>query len=261
MTNFIIRRVIQSFILLFFISMLIYIVINIVPGGPFDLLKQSNPRLGQSHIDRLNALLDLDKPLLPGQYCPKVGGEQQPCRFDWGRYFRWLAKVVRGDWGKSWTLQTGTSVLTMIWGRLGYTLLLMGLSTFLAIVLAVPIGIYSAVKQYSITDYTVTALAFFGQSMPTFWTGLMAISIFAVALGWLPTSGVQEAGSAGDIIQAIARIFSFGRSYPDLAGKELPTIMDGLRHVALPALVLTYFNMAGWVRFTRTSMLEVLRQD
>ena len=261
MTNFIIRRLVQSFILLFFVSVLIYVILNIVPGGPFDLLKQANPRLGQSHIDRLNALLDLDKPLLPGQYCPKVSGVQQPCRFDWGRYVRWLGKVVQGDFGQSWTMKTGTPVLSMIWERLGYTILLMGISTFLAIALAVPIGIYSAVKQYSITDYLATALAFFGQSMPTFWTGLMAMAIFSVALGWFPTSGVREAGSPGDIIEAIARVFSFGQAHPDLAGKELQTILDGLRHVALPALVLTYFNMAGWVRYTRTSMLEVLRQD
>jgi peptide/nickel transport system permease protein len=261
MTNFIIRRLIQSFILLFFVSVLIYIILNVVPGGPFDLLKQANPRLGQSHIDRLNALLDLDKPLLPGQYCPKVSGVQEPCRFDWGRYVRWLARVVKGDFGQSWTMKTGTPVLSMIWERLGYTILLMGISTFLAIVLAVPIGIYSAVKQYSITDYLATALAFFGQSMPTFWTGLMAMAIFSVALGWFPTSGVREAGAPGDIIEAIARIFSFGQAHPDLAGKEWQTILDGLRHIALPALVLTYFNMAGWVRYTRTSMLEVLRQD
>ena len=111
MTNFIIRRLFQSVILLFFVSLLIYIILNIVPGGPFDMLKLSNPRLGQSHIDRLNALLDLDKPLLPGQYCPKVGGVQQPCRFDQGRYLRWLGKVVQVDLGKSWTMQTGTPVL------------------------------------------------------------------------------------------------------------------------------------------------------
>ena len=261
MTNFIIRRLIQSFILLFFVSVLIYVILNVVPGGPFDLLRQSNPRLGQSHIDRLNALLDLDKPLLPGQYCPKVSGVQEPCRFDWGRYVRWLSRVVKGDLGQSWTMKTGTPVLSMIWDRLGYTVLLMGISTFLAIALAVPIGIYSAVKQYSITDYLATALAFFGQSMPTFWTGLMAMAIFSVALGWFPTSGVREAGAPGDIVEAIARVFSFGQSHPDLAGKELQTILDGLRHIALPALVLTYFNMAGWVRYTRTSMLEVLRQD
>jgi peptide/nickel transport system permease protein len=261
MTTFIIRRLIQSVVLLFFVSVLIYIILNVVPGGPFDMLKLSNPRLGQSHIDRLNALLDLDKPLLPGQYCPKVSGVQQPCRLDQGRYLRWLGKVVRGDLGQSWTLKTGTPVIELIWYRLGYTVLLMGLSTFFAILLAVPIGIFSAVKQYSAADYAVTALAFFGQSMPTFWTGLMAIAIFSVALGWFPTGGVRVAGAEGDIIEALGRVFTFGRLHPELAGKELSSILDGLNHVALPALVLTYFNMAGWVRYTRTSMLEVLRQD
>ncbi len=261
MTTFIIRRLIQSVVLLFFVSILIYIILNIVPGGPFDMLKLSNPRLGQSHIDRLNSLLDLDKPLLPGQYCPKVAGAQQPCRFDQGRYIRWLGKVVQGDLGKSWTLKPGVSVLSLIGDRLPYTLLLMGISTFLAILLAVPIGIFSAVKQYSVADYAVTATAFFGISMPTFWTGLMSVAIFAVSLGWFPTSGVRTAGMEGDVIEALGRIFTFGRLHPELAGKIGPTIADGLKHVALPALVLTYFNMAGWVRYTRTSMLEVLRQD
>jgi peptide/nickel transport system permease protein len=261
MTTFIIRRLFQSIVLLFFVSLLIYVILNIVPGGPFDMLKLSNPRLGQSHIDRLNALLDLDKPLLPGTYCPKFEGTQQPCRMDQGRYLRWLYKVFHFDFGKSWVMSTGTPVVTMIGQRLWYTLLLMGLSTVLAIIIAVPIGIYSAVKQYSISDYFVTAFAFFGQSMPTFWTGLMAMAIFSVALGWFPTGGVRTSGREGDIIEALARILSLGRSHPELAGKELSSIMDGLRHVALPALVLTYFNMAGWVRYTRASMLEVLRQD
>ena len=261
MTNFIIRRLIQSFFLLFFISMLIYVVINLVPGGPFDMLALSNPRITPSHIARLNALLDLDKPILPGQYCPVIENDPQPCRFDQGRYLRWLGKVVRGDWGRSWTMQVGTPVLTMISNRLGYTILLMGLSTLLAIIIAVPIGIYSAVKQYSVMDYTVTTIAFFGQSMPTFWTGLMAMAIFAVTLNAFPTGGVRSTGMEGDIIEALIRIFSFGRRYPELAGMELQIIMDGLWHVTLPTLVLAYFNLAGWSRYTRSSMLEVLRQD
>jgi peptide/nickel transport system permease protein len=261
MTSFIVRRLIQSVVLLFFISILLYIILNIVPGGPFDTLKQANPRITQSHIDRLNALLDLDKPLLPGQYCPVVKGAQQTCVLDQGRYLRWLGKVSRGDFGKSWTMRTGTPVITMISQRIGYTILLMGLSLFLAIIIAVPIGIYSAVKQYSVPDYIVTAIAFFGQSMPTFWTGLMAMSIFAVALGIFPTGGVRVSGAPGDIIDALNRIFSFGRVNPQLAGKEGKLILDGLHHVALPTMVLTFFNLATWSRFTRASMLEVLKQD
>jgi peptide/nickel transport system permease protein len=261
MLNFILRRLAQSVVLLFFISMLLYLILNIVPGGPFDMIAVGNPRITQSHIDRLNALLDLDKPVLPGKYCPKVGGVEQECRLDQGRYFRWLGKVAQGDWGKSWTMQTGTPVLAMIGQRLGYTVLLMGLSTFLALIFAIPIGVFSAVKQYSLMDYTVTTVAFFGISMPTFWTGLMAMAIFSVGLDLFPTSGVRTAGMDGDIVEALARILSFGQKYPELAGMEIKLILDGLHHLALPTLVLAYFNLAGWSRYTRASMLEVLRQD
>jgi len=261
MTTYIIRRTILSLITLVFISMLLYLILNIVPGGPFDMLAISNPRIPRSHIDRLNALLDLDKPLLPGQYCPKVDGVQQPCRLDQGRYLRWLGKVVQGDLGESWTVSKGTPVTTIIGNRIWYTLLMMGMVYFFAILIAVPIGVYSAIKQYSFIDYFVTSISFFGQSMPTFWTGLMVMSIFAVTLGWFPTGGVRSIGAPGDIIEAFARILSGGTKYPDLAGLELQTILDGLKHLAMPVAVLTYFNMAGWTRYTRSSMLEVMRQD
>jgi peptide/nickel transport system permease protein len=170
-------------------------------------------------------------------------------------------KVFKGDWGTSWTVRTGTAVTELIAKRLGYTVLLMGLALSISLLVAIPLGIYSAVKQYSVTDYIVTSLAFFGQSMPTFWTGLMAIAIFAVALDWFPTGGVRTAGMEGDIIEALANVFTAGRAHPEIQGQEGILIMDGLHHVALPALVLAFFNLAGWSRFTRASMLEVLRQD
>lgn len=261
MTSYITRRLLQSVVLLFFVSLLIYVIINLVPGGPFDLLRQANPRITQSHIDRLNALLDLDKPILPGKYCPQIGDEQQPCRFDQGRYIRWVVKVFRGDWGRSWTVKTGMAVTELIRLRLGYTFLLMGLSLSVSLLIAIPLGIYSAVKQYSLIDYLVTSLAFFGQSMPTFWTGLMAIAIFSVALDLFPTGGVRSSGMDGDIIEALGNVFTFGRAYPELQGMGPELIIDGLQHVALPALVLAFFNLAGWSRFTRSAMLEVMRQD
>jgi peptide/nickel transport system permease protein len=158
-------------------------------------------------------------------------------------------------------LQTGTPVLEMIGQRLPYTLLMTALALLVALMVAVPLGIYSAVKQYSSTDYLATALAFFGQSMPTFWTGLMGVAIFSVALGWFPTGGVRSVGAEGDIVEALAYFLSFGRRYPELKGQAGKTILDGLHHVALPVLVLAYYNLAGWSRYTRASMLEVLRQD
>jgi ABC-type dipeptide/oligopeptide/nickel transport system permease component len=89
----------------------------------------------------------------------------------------------------------------------------------------------------------------------------MAMAIFAVALNWFPTGGVRTTGMEGDIVEALANIFTFGRSYPELAGKQIPTILDGLRHLALPVLVLAFFKVAVWSRYTRASMLEVMRQD
>jgi peptide/nickel transport system permease protein len=125
----------------------------------------------------------------------------------------------------------------------------------------VPIGIYSAIHQYSFTDYLVTGLAFFGQSMPTFWTGLLAMSVFAVALGWLPVGGVRSTGMPGDIVEVIGRALSLGTLHPRLEGREWEVLADGLKHMALPAAVLIFFSLAQWIRFTRTAMLEVLRQD
>jgi peptide/nickel transport system permease protein len=153
------------------------------------------------------------------------------------------------------------AVTDLIRMRLGYTILLMSLSLILALSIAIPLGIYSAVKQYSIMDYFVTTLAFFGQSMPTFWTSLMAIAIFSVALDWFPTGGVRTSGMDGDIIEALGNLFTAGKAHPELQGQGIMLISDGLKHVALPALVLAFFNLAGWSRFTRSAMLEVLRQD
>lgn len=261
MTDFLLRRLVQSIVLLFLISVLIYAILNLVPGGPFDQMATANPRITRSMIDRLNSLLNLDKPILPGMFCPRFEGENQPCRFDQGRYLRWLGEVIQGDFGKSWTVQAGVPVMEIIKYRFGYTVVLMLVVEVLALLFALPIGIYSAIRQYSALDYFFTAFAFFGQSMPTFWTGLLVMSLFSVALGWFPTGGVKVIGAPGDIVEGLTNLLTFGRSYPELDGKALKVIGDGLWHMALPVFVLVYFSMAGWIRFIRTSMLEVMRQD
>ncbi len=243
MRNFVIRRLFQAFILLFFISALIYFILNFVPGGPFDLLRTSNPRITQDHINRLNALLGLDKPV-------------------YERYFIWLSKLLQGDWSTSWTVSIGRPVSEMIMNRLPYTLLLMGVSTFISIVVAIPIGVYSAVRQYSWADYLVTALSFFGASMPTFFFGILMIIVFAVVLGWFPAAGgVASPGLPGNIIDVIRRVITLGQSDPDIAGREVEIFLDGLKHLAMPATVLSMFNLSGYSRFVRSSMLEVLKQD
>jgi peptide/nickel transport system permease protein len=217
-----------------------------VPGGPFDLVRLGSSKITQAAIDRLNALLGLDKPVQE-------------------RYFLWLSNILHGNLGTSWTTAPGRPVARLILYRLPYTLLLLGVSTLISMVIGIPIGIYSAIRQYSWADYTVTVLAFFGTSMPTFWFGIMMIIAFALTLNLFPTGGVASAEMSlnyqGDIISVIGRVLTLGRANPDIAGHELPLFIDGLKHLVLPATVLSLFNMAVWSRYARSSMLEVLRQD
>ena len=136
----------------------------------------------------------------------------------------------------------GTSIIqrrpvsTIIVERLPRTVELVGLATLFSLLLAIPIGVISAVKQYSLIDHVVTLLSFIGIALPTFWLGIMFILLFSVDLHWLPTGGTQTIGQPFNIF-------------------------DRLKHLAMPVTVLTVVNTAGWSRYMRSSMLEVLRQD
>jgi peptide/nickel transport system permease protein len=204
-------------VLMLAISALIFLLISFVPGGPFDHLMFGTGRVTNVQIDRLNEMIGLDKPW-------------------YERYVIWLGRIVQGDWGNSWGVSFGQPVIQIIGDRLGATFLLMGTATVLAVVIAIPLGIYSAVRQYSIWDYLVTGLSYFGLAMPTFWFGIMMMIIFAVELRWLPTSGMYSPGEEG--------------SLPDL-----------LRHMIMPVLVLALVEVAVVSRFMRSAMLDVLSQD
>ncbi len=221
MGTFLLRRLIQTVLLLLIISAFVFFLINLAPGGPFDALVFGSPRVSQAHLERLNQLIGLDKPW-------------------YIRYFSWLRNVVVGDWGTSWGVAYGQPVLTVIAERLPATVLLMGTALLLSLLIALPIGIYSALRQYSWVDYVVTALSFFGIAMPTFWFGIMLIIIFAVVLKdtpfQLPTGGMMTPGMGFDL-------------------------GDRVRHLILPVAVLSLFNVAQWSRFMRSSMLEILHQD
>jgi len=219
MRNYLIRRVIQMFVLLLFVTALIYFILNLFPGGPFDSLRfAADPRdADPKEIARLEAFLGLDKPW-------------------YERYVTWFTGMIRGDWGASWTLAYGVPVADLMKQRIGNTLQLTIGATILSIVFGLAIGIYSAVKQYTWRDNAFTAFSFAGQSMPTFWLGLMLIIIFAVRLHWLP---------AGDL-------FTPGHS---------TDLLDKAQHLILPVVVLSVIQVALWSRFVRSSMLEVLRQD
>src|SRR5690606_31767383 len=150
------------------------------------------------------------------------------------QYVKWLRNVVTGELGTSFTRRLPVS--EMILERLPNTLLLMAASALLAILIAIPIGVLSARKPYTALDYSVTFGAFLGLATPNFWLGLMLIMVFSVQLGLTPVGGVATLGAD----------FS---------------LLDRLRHLILPAVVVATADMAGLTRYTRSSMLEVLHQD
>ena len=160
--------------------------------------------------------------------------------------------VLRLDWGTSWVLARGQPVTMLVESRLKSTLILMSLATVVSLLVAVPIGILSAVKQYSVLDYTVTTFSFFGSAMPVFWFALMMILLFSYkfnewGLPFFPASGMylDRAAPRGNI----------------LYGADPRSFADYAVHLIMPTIVLSLLYMAGWSRFTRSSMLEVLRQD
>ena len=150
------------------------------------------------------------------------------------QYVKWLRNIVTGELGTSFTRRLPVS--EMILERLPNTLLLMAASALLAILIAIPIGVLSARKPYTALDYSVTFGAFLGLATPNFWLGLMLIMVFSVQLGLTPVGGVATLGAD----------FS---------------LLDRLRHLILPAVVLATADMAALTRYTRSSMLEVLHQD
>jgi ABC-type dipeptide/oligopeptide/nickel transport system permease component len=152
------------------------------------------------------------------------------------RFLLWLWNLIHGDLGTS---ITGRPVGSQIGAWALTTLELQLLALFFAVVIGVPVGVLSAKRQYSRLDYSVTTIAIFGYSMPTFWLGIMLIIVFSFTLGWLPSGGVAGVN------------FLWGGN----------PILDHLAHLALPVFVLTYVELATFVRLVRSNMLEVLRQD
>jgi len=162
--------------------------------------------------------------------------------------------MVRMDFGFSWKLAPGQPVSDLLMSRLGNTILLMTSAILLSLIVGIPIGIYSAVHQYSKMDYIATTFAFFGSAMPIFWFGLMLILIFTYqfklwGLPFMPSTGVISVRAAppGSLLALI--------------NASPGSLVDRGMHLVMPALMLALLYMAGWSRYSRSSMLEVLRQD
>ena len=152
------------------------------------------------------------------------------------QYFYWLVNVVtRGDFGYSFI--DGRPVLTKILEKVPVTAELIGISFLCTIIIAIPVAVYSALHKNSIFDYIATAIAFIGYGTPTFWLGIELIQLFSVKLHWLPDAGLTNIDSTG---------FDIG---------------DRISHLILPVTTLTFVSLAGWIRFQRSAMLEVLGED
>ena len=215
MGRYVLRRLVWAVPLLLGISAIVFLLLKAVPGGPLAAY-EANPDVSPADLQRLEHEFGLDQPL-PLQYAT------------------WLGRFVTGDWGYS--IAQHLPVTQLIGERLVNTAYLMTTVYVVTILVAIPIGLITAVRQYSKTDNAVSAVTFIGYSMPTFWLGLLLIIFFGLDLRWLPLGGVRTPGATGfDPI-------------------------DGLRHLILPVATLSLVGLARYVRFLRASMLETIGQD
>lgn len=213
MQRYLLRRTLQAIPILFGVSIIVFLVTRLAPGNPFQYLL--DPELDPDSFKRLAEEFGLNKPL-------------------YVQYWMWLKETLSGNLGFSIRYQR--PVVDMMAERLGPTLLLTGSAYVLAVMVAVPVGVIAATRQYSVFDHSVSTFAYLGISLPSFFAALLAIYFFGVTLEWVPTSGMQTPG-------------------------EPFSILDRLHHLVLPMLTLAVRDLAGLTRFTRSSLLEVLRQD
>jgi peptide/nickel transport system permease protein len=216
------RRVLLALPLLIGITFISFCVIHLAPGEPVELQGgELNTESSAQARQMLRELYGLDKPL-------------------YVQYARWLGRIARLDFGRSFA-PDGRLVIHKIAERLPVTLCLNVVELAVIVALAVPIGVLSATRQYSLFDKVTTVFVFVGFATPDFWLALLLIILFGVQLGWLPISGLRDIN---------AEYLSFWQRQWDFAS-----------HLLLPVLVATFGGLAGLSRYMRQSMLEVVRQE
>ncbi len=220
MTNFILRRLLQTVIVIIALSYVCFGLMSLMPGDPVDLLVQSNPNITSEDVARLKALYGLDQPV-------------------YKRYAMWAGDLLKGDLGYSRTYRI--PVTEILGPRLINTFVLSLSSLLLALIIAIPLGTWAALRAGTRVDYFLNFLSNTGISMPSFWLGIMLIMIFAVHLKIFPAGGTFTVGTEFDGFWSLAR--------------------DRAMFLALPMVSLTLQQMGVFVRYTRASVLEALRQD
>ncbi len=218
MSVFIIRRLLQSAVVVLVMSLLVFVGVNII-GDPVHMLV--NPEADQAEIERVIKSFGLDRPT-------------------YEQYWLFLVNAAHGDLGRSFIF--GEPALKLIVQRMPATLELAFAALIMSIVIGIPLGVYAGLKPDSPVSKTIMAGSILGFSLPTFWVGLMMIMVFAVILGWLPSTG------RGDTVT--------------LAGIQVSFLTwDGWRHLFLPALNLALFKMSLVIRLARAGTREVILQD
>lgn len=209
--------------LLLGVSIICFGMLKMAPGDPVTVLlaqsRVSGVVLTGQDREELQRLYGLDRPI-------------------YVQYVDWLKLVAQGDLGYSTRMRQ--PVTEVIGSRLVNTLKLTGVALVLTLAIALPLGVLSAVKQYSKLDYSLTLFNFIGISIPQFWLGLMLVYLFAVHLGWFPTTGMRS---------------------PNVEPGAWNAFSDQARHMVLPVISITFVGIAGYMRFQRTAMLDVIRQD
>lgn len=216
MTRYIIRRLLTAIPTLVAISMVIFTILALAPGDPLSEFAV-NPAVPPEVRQRIRKSMGLDDPI--------------PVR-----YTKWFTSILRGDFGYSFRSRSPVSDLML--QRLPTTLYVIGTAYLISVLLAIPIGVISAIRQYSVFDNIATTLAFIGFSLPTFFTGLLFILLFSVKLGWFPM------------------IYRATIDEPGLRGLWLK-----IEQAIMPITVLALFQTAALTRYTRASMLETIHQD
>jgi peptide/nickel transport system permease protein len=217
----VVRRLLMMIPLLLGITLLSFAVIHLAPGEPTDLQTQLNPEVSVELKERLRAQYDLDKPLLV-------------------QYGKWLGRLARLDFGNSFA-QDRRPVAGKIAERLPITILINVLSIGLILAVAIPIGVVSAVHRHSLFDRMTTVFVFVGFATPSFWLALLLMDYLGVRFGLFPIAGLKSLGY---------EYFGWARQMGDLA-----------HHLVLPVFVSAFGGLAGFSRYMRGNMLEVIRQD
>jgi peptide/nickel transport system permease protein len=214
--QYLLRRVLIALPSLLGISVVLFTVLALAPGDPFEELA-TNPNVPPEVRLMLRAKFGLDDPV-------------------YLRYFHWLGAMMSGDWGFSFVSRINAD--TLILQRLPTTLIIIGASQILALLIALPVGIYSATRPYSLFDQIASTLAFIGFSLPTFFTGVLLILVFSITLDWLP--------------------FVY-RADIDATGWRF--IWEHVKQSIMPVAVLGLFQGASWTRYVRSAVLDVIRLD